>query len=71
LTGDADASVRDGLRWIDRTAEALGVPGLAVYGLTAADTPEVVAKAAAASSMQGNPVPLDPEALAEIYLAAL
>ncbi len=71
LTGDADASVRDGLRWIDRTAELLDVPGLAAYGLTSADTPEVVAKASAASSMQGNPVALDPEALAEIYLAAL
>jgi alcohol dehydrogenase class IV len=71
LTGDEDAAASDGLRWIEDTARQLAIPGLAEYGLTAADTAEVVAKAAAASSMQGNPVALDAEALAEIYLAAL
>jgi alcohol dehydrogenase class IV len=71
LTGDPEATARDGLRWIEETARLLAVPRLAEYGLTADDTAEVVAKTAAASSMQGNPVPLGPEALAEIYLAAL
>lgn len=71
VTGDPEATARDGLRWIDETAHLLAIPRLADYGLTSADTAEVVAKAAAASSMQGNPVALGPEALAEIYLAAL
>lgn len=70
LTADSTASAGDGLRWIEETTAALDVPRLGEYGLSAADTADVVAKAAAASSMRGNPVVLGPQALAEIYLAA-
>ena len=47
---------------------ALGVPGLARYGLTEADVPRLVEKARAASSMKANPLPLTDEELTEIAL---
>lgn len=71
LTGDDDARADDGLAWIEATVAELAIPGLAAYGLTTAQTDEAVAKAARASSMQGNPVPLDEPALARIYRSAL
>lgn len=71
LTGDGAASAGDGIAWIERTCAELGVPPLSTHGLTDAHTAEVVAAAARASSMQGNPVPLDAAALAEVFRAAL
>ena len=49
----------------------LEVPGLARYGLTPARIPELCGKARAASSMKGNPLPLEDEELAEIARASL
>lgn len=71
LTGDSAASATDGLDWIEQTNADLGIPGLATFGLTPADAAAVAAKTARASSTQGNPVTLDPETLAGIFLAAL
>ncbi len=71
LTGHADASAEDGVHWIEHTCGVLEVPTLAAYGLGPGDAAEVVAKAARASSMAGNPVELSTEELTEIYLAAL
>ncbi len=71
LADDPGASAEDGLAWIEQTCSDLAIPGLAAHGLDAAATDEVVAKAARASSMQGNPVTLDPTTLAAIYQAAL
>ena len=71
LTGRADATVDDGIAWIDALRRALEIPGLARYGLTADRIPELVAKARAASSMKGNPLPLTDDELAEIARASL
>ncbi len=71
LTGSPDASAEDGLHWIEHTCGVLGVPTLSTYGLGPGDAAEVVAKAARASSMAGNPVTLSPQELTEVYLAAL
>jgi alcohol dehydrogenase class IV len=71
LTGDPQASALDGLRWIEHTREQFALPPLSQYGLGPGETAEVVAKAARASSMQGNPTRLANEVLAEIYLAAV
>lgn len=71
LTGDDSASASAGLDWIDETREILGIPGLAELGLSEDRTEEVVAKAARASSMKGNPVPLSAVELAGIYREAL
>ncbi len=71
LTGVPDATADDGVHWIHHTCAVLQIPGLSEHGLGRRDAPEVVAKAARASSMRGNPVALTPEELTDIYLAAL
>ena len=71
LTGDPGASPEDGLAWITGTVGALGIAALSSYGLGPAQADEVVAGAARASSMQGNPVRLDVAELHAIYRAAL
>ena len=71
LTGSATATAQDGIDWIEETCRLLGVRGLGAFGLSDADTDEVVAGAARASSMAGNPVPLDDAALRDILRAAL
>jgi alcohol dehydrogenase class IV len=71
LTGRPDASVGDGLAWIRQTLTLLSVPGLAAFGLTAAQAGGIAAKALRSSSMQGNPVPLGQDDLEAIVLAAL
>lgn len=71
LTGDARATANDGIRWVEELCRALRVPPLSAYGMTPADVPDVVERAAAASSMKGNPIPLTREELTEILSAAL
>jgi alcohol dehydrogenase class IV len=71
LTSSAQARAADGVRWIQDLCRDLQVPPLGNYGLTAADFPTVIDSAARASSMQGNPVRLEMEELAEILQRAL
>jgi alcohol dehydrogenase class IV len=71
LTGVPDATPEDGLHWIEHTCALLEIPALSAYGLSDEDTDQVVAKAARASSMQGNPVTLSTAELAEVFRAAL
>lgn len=71
LTGSSQARAADGVAWIQAVCADLSVPGLAAYGMTAADIPEVVEKSARASSMKGNPVVLDAAVLTAILEAAL
>ena len=68
LTGRADTRAEDGITWVRELCQALGVPGLARYGLTEADVPRLVSRAKAASSMKANPLPLSDEELTEIAL---
>lgn len=71
LTGNPLATIEDGIGFVQDLARELAVPGLASYGMTVADIPSVVAKAAAASSMKGNPIPLNAQELTEILERAL
>jgi alcohol dehydrogenase class IV len=71
LTGDTSATADDGVAWVRELCEVLQVPSLAVYGLTRADFPSLIQKAAVASSMQGNPIKLTPEELEEILERAV
>ena len=71
LTGVPDATPDDGLHWIEHTCSLLDIPPLSAHGLTEGNTDEVVAKATRASSMQGNPVTLTADELAEVFRAAL
>ncbi|HVU50422.1 MAG TPA: iron-containing alcohol dehydrogenase [Polyangia bacterium] len=71
VTGRPDATIQDGVAWLEALRAALEVPGLRRYGLTSARVPELVAKARAASSMKGNPIVLTDGELAEIATASL
>lgn len=70
LTGRPDASVDDGLEWIRETVELLGIPPLRAFGLRPDQADEVVAKAAKASSTQGNPIALTEDELHTILTRA-
>lgn len=59
LTGSATASLEDGHRHLCELVSATKIPGLRTYGIVRDDFAAIASKASAASSMKGNPVPLD------------
>lgn len=71
LTGKSSATSRDGVAWIQELCQALAVPALSAHGMTVADIPTVAEKAAQASSMKGNPIPLTMAEMQEILRQAL
>lgn len=71
LTGDATATVSEGVAWLEALCDELAVPGLASYGVEEAHFAEIIAKSKNSSSMKGNPIMLTEEELAEILAAAL
>ncbi len=71
VTEDPSASVADGVAWIQDLCSVLGVPGLAEFGVVAADFPEIVSKSQSASSMRGNPLPLTDDELDAILRQAM
>lgn len=71
LTGRPDATPEDAVAWTRETAALLGIPPLSAYGVTSADLNDIVEKAAAASSMQGNPIKLSHEELYAVLASAL
>lgn len=71
LTGRPDARIEDGVQMIQELSLALAVPGLGQYGMGSAHVTEIVAKAAAASSMKGNPIALTTAELTRILEQAL
>jgi alcohol dehydrogenase class IV len=71
LTGRADATIADGIRWVHALCTDLAIPGLAQYGMTADDIPAVVVEAQHASSTKGNPIALTDEELASVLQHAL
>lgn len=71
LTGKNQATAEDGVKWVAELVRALQIPKLANYGLKPEHVSDVVAKAANASSMKANPIPLTAEELSETLRAAL
>ena len=71
LTGDPAATAADGAVWLRELRDALQIPSLGAFGMSAADVPLVVEKASAASSMQANPIKLTAAELAQVLRAAL
>lgn len=71
LTGLPHAGADDALRWTRDLIATLRIPGLSAYGIAASDTQTLVAAAQNASSMKANPLPLTPEELAALLIAAL
>jgi alcohol dehydrogenase class IV len=71
LTGQQAAAIEDGLAWIRATVRQLGVPRLGRYGIGPAEAGGIADRAAASSSMQGNPVSLTPGDLRAILLQSI
>lgn len=70
LTGDSHMHAEDGVVWVETLCSTLQIPALRSYGIGEADLPEIVEKAANASSMQGNPIKLSPDEMQAILEAA-
>jgi alcohol dehydrogenase class IV len=71
LTGRADARADDGIAWVEALGARIHVKPLRAYGVAESDFPTASEKAAAASSMKGNPIPLEPGEREEILRRAL
>jgi alcohol dehydrogenase class IV len=66
LTGRPTATAEDCIAWVREICQELEIPALKAYGIGEPDIPELIAEAARASSMKGNPIPLTSEELAEV-----
>jgi alcohol dehydrogenase class IV len=71
LTGRDEANADEGIDWVRALLAELNIPGLRTWGIAEADLPAVVEKAARASSMQANTLPLTGEELLAVLAAAL
>jgi alcohol dehydrogenase class IV len=70
LTGRNEASAEEGIDWVRALCAELKIPALRAWGIAEADLPAVVEKAARASSMQANALPLTNEELLAVLTAA-
>jgi len=70
LTGRTDATAEGGVDWVQALCAELNVPRLRPWGITEADLPGVVEKAARASSMQANPLELTRQELLAVIETA-
>jgi alcohol dehydrogenase class IV len=71
LTGDMQAKADDGVKWVRALIADLKVRPLGNFGIQREHFPDLVTKAANASSMKANPVALADGELAEILARAL
>ena len=71
VTGKPAAQIEDGIAWVRDLARRLGIPSLCAYGIAVSDLPGLAVKAAASSSMKGNPIALTPDELLGILQASL
>jgi alcohol dehydrogenase class IV len=71
LTGMPHATAEDGVWWTAELVRRLEIPPLREYGVGAGDIPDLVKKAAKASSMKANPIVLTEEELTEILTRAV
>ncbi|MGA7257055.1 MAG: iron-containing alcohol dehydrogenase [Terracidiphilus sp.] len=70
LTGKNEARAEDGIEWVRALSIELNIPSLRAWGISESDLPGVVEKAAGASSMKANPLPLTGGELLAIVTAA-
>jgi len=71
VTGKAAANADDGVEWVRRLVNDLGIAPLGRYGLAKADIAEVIEKGSKASSMKANPIVLTTEEQREILGQAM
>lgn len=71
ITGDPSASALAGVGYLIELTRQLSIPRLQHWGIQECHLDDLVSKAAASSSMKGNPIPLDNPTLRNILVAAL
>lgn len=71
LTGNARATAEDGVRWIAELSLRLEIRPLREFGVREEHIPDLIAKAARASSMKGNPIVLTAKELGRIAAHSL
>jgi alcohol dehydrogenase class IV len=71
VTGDKNASLRDGLKWVTDLVDELKIPSLSAHGMNESHIPEAVQKTLSANSYKGNPIPLSEGELREVLEKAL
>ncbi len=71
LTGAAEATAADGVKWVEDLCAEMGVAPLGQWGFDKPDFDDLAEKALRASSMKGNPVELSARELKVIFRASL
>jgi alcohol dehydrogenase class IV len=71
LTGEHSASAEDAVDWCAALVRDLAIPSLHAWGVRHERVANLVAMAARASSMKGNPLPLTEDELSHIVEAAM
>ena len=71
LVGSESCHASDGVAWVKNLCESLRIPSLASYGVSTEDFPELIGKAAIASSTKGNPIQLTKDEIQQILAKAL
>jgi alcohol dehydrogenase class IV len=71
LTGRPEATAEDAIVWTCEICREFEIPPLKACGIGEQHIPELIAEAAKASSMKGNPLVLTPEELGEILTRAM
>ena len=71
LTGEPDAAAEAGVEWVSRICRELNIPPLRSYGISEQHAAPLVAGAAQASSMKGNPIALTATELTGVLARAL
>jgi alcohol dehydrogenase class IV len=71
LMQDPSATIEDAVAWLKQLQSDLGIPRLGHWGIGPTHFPEILPKAAAASSMNGNPLKLEEAELQSILAAAI
>jgi alcohol dehydrogenase class IV len=66
LTGDENASIDMGIRWLKNLRSDLEIPGLSTYGVNGENISSIADRAAMASSMKANPIKLTTAEMLEI-----
>jgi alcohol dehydrogenase class IV len=70
-TGESRASAYDLVPWVMSLTQHLRIPGLSAWGIGERDVAPIVDRAARASSMKANPLPLAESELADVVRNAL
>jgi alcohol dehydrogenase class IV len=71
LTGENNAAIEDGIKWLENLCDFMFIPPLSSYGIKFSDLPVLVDRSAVASSMQANPVPLTKKEMFQILEQSL